>query len=200
MDNSHESNSETGRRHYLVIDFEATCCDRNSIPREETEIIEIGAVMADAETLNVVDEFSTFVRPVRHARLTAFCTELTSITQEQVDTAPGFSDMVTRLRVWAEQYPGHLFCSWGDYDRNQLMRECRIHGVEYPFGDGHLNLKKRFSEWQDLRMKLGMAGALRRAGIPLDGTHHRGIDDARNIAKLLPFIVGDAKIEKRTTH
>ena len=43
--------------------------------------------MADADTLKVVDEFASFVRPVRHPQLTAFCTELTSITQAQVDAA-----------------------------------------------------------------------------------------------------------------
>jgi inhibitor of KinA sporulation pathway (predicted exonuclease) len=37
-----------------------------------------------------------------------------------------------------------------------------------------------------------MAAALRRVGLPLRGTHHRGIDDARNIARLLPWIVGPA--------
>jgi inhibitor of KinA sporulation pathway (predicted exonuclease) len=34
-----------------------------------------------------------------------------------------------------------------------------------------------------------MAGALRQLGIPLAGTHHRGIDDARNIAKILPYAI-----------
>ena len=35
-----------------------------------------------------------------------------------------------------------------------------------------------------------MAGALRRVGLTLQGTHHRGIDDARNIARLLPWSLG----------
>jgi 3'-5' exoribonuclease 1 len=30
--------------------------------------------------------------------------------------------------------------------------------------------------------------------LPLEGTHHRGIDDARNIAKLLPYILGQKKL------
>ncbi len=34
-----------------------------------------------------------------------------------------------------------------------------------------------------------MARALARLGIPLEGTHHRGIDDARNIARILPYAV-----------
>ncbi|GHT86553.1 hypothetical protein AGMMS49960_14700 [Betaproteobacteria bacterium] len=34
----------------------------------------------------------------------------------------------------------------------------------------------------------GMVKALELAGLPLTGDHHRGIDDARNIAMLLPFV------------
>jgi inhibitor of KinA sporulation pathway (predicted exonuclease) len=41
-----------------------------------------------------------------------------------------------------------------------------------------------------------MAQALRLAEIELQGTHHRGIDDARNIARLMPFILGIKKLEK----
>ncbi len=177
--------------YYLIIDFEATCCDKNSIPRAETEIIEVGAVMVAADSLKIVDEFSTFVRPVRHPQLTAFCTELTSITQDQVEAAPVFAEVVLSLRDWADKFQGYFFCSWGDYDRNQLRRECDRNSIPYPFTDDHINLKKRFSERLGTQRKFGMAGALRKLNIPLDGTHHRGIDDARNIAKLLPFIVGD---------
>lgn len=72
---------------YLVIDLEATCCDSGTIPQGEMEMIEIGAVVADARSLQPVDEFGAFVRPVRHPILTEFCTALTSITQQQVDTA-----------------------------------------------------------------------------------------------------------------
>ncbi len=49
--------NETG---YLIIDLEATCCDAGTIRREETEIIEIGAVVARGRSLEVVDEFSMF--------------------------------------------------------------------------------------------------------------------------------------------
>ena len=41
-----------------------------------------------------------------------------------------------------------------------------------------------------------MAQALKLVGIELQGTHHRGIDDAKNIAKLLPYILGQKQIEK----
>jgi len=34
-----------------------------------------------------------------------------------------------------------------------------------------------------------MAGALEKAGLELQRRHHRGIDDARNIARLFAFIL-----------
>jgi inhibitor of KinA sporulation pathway (predicted exonuclease) len=40
-----------------------------------------------------------------------------------------------------------------------------------------------------LRMSVGMSTALKIAGIPLEGVHHRGIDDAKNIAKLAQLIL-----------
>ena len=49
-----------------------------------------------------------------------------------------------------------------------------------------------FSQQLGEEQRHGMAGALRRVGLPLVGTHHRGIDDARNIARLLPWVLGRA--------
>jgi len=166
---------------YLVVDFESTCDDAGAVPRPESEIIEIGAVRVDGRTLEPIDELATFVRPVRHPILTRFCTELTTITQAEVDAAPGFVAAAAQL---AELGRGALFCSWGTYDRNKLAEDAEYHGVAMPLGPGHWNLKAAFS-----KRRLGMSEALQRAGLELVGTHHRGIDDARNIARLLPHIL-----------
>jgi|GEM_PF-3768891 len=50
--------------HILIIDIEATCSKREEVPRDEMEIIEIGAVVVD-ETGVVLAEFQSFARPVR---------------------------------------------------------------------------------------------------------------------------------------
>jgi 3'-5' exoribonuclease 1 len=179
---------------YVVIDVEATCDDAGSVPRNETEIIEIGAVLVAAATLQPVDEFQAFVRPVRHPRLTPFCTRLTSIAQAEVDAAAGFPEVFRDLCRWIYTHPApHVFCSWGDYDKGQFERDCAFHGLPYELPHRHVNLKRAFSEQLGIPKKLGMAQALEHAGIPLAGTHHRGIDDARNIARLLPFALGQAR-------
>ena len=70
---------------YIIVDFEATCCDSGTVPRNETEIIEIGAVALDGQGPGIRDEYQSFIKPVRHQTLTGFCKQLTSITQEMVD-------------------------------------------------------------------------------------------------------------------
>jgi inhibitor of KinA sporulation pathway (predicted exonuclease) len=174
--------------HFLVIDLEATCDDGGRIPEKIMEIIEIGAVLVDASTLEPVGEFQTFVRPVIRPKLTAFCTELTTIRQADVDGAPTFPDAIEALARFQGDRNA-LFCSWGDYDRKQFEIDAARWGVPLPL-KGHMNLKKRFSATLGEATRYGMSSALERVGLPLTGTHHRGIDDARNIAKLLPYLLG----------
>jgi len=45
---------------YLVIDFEATCCDCGTVTKDAMEIIEIGAVMVAARDFRVEGEFRSF--------------------------------------------------------------------------------------------------------------------------------------------
>lgn len=172
---------------YLIIDLEATCCSFNSFPREEMEIIEIGAVLMDSD-LNIKSEFSTFIKPKLHPTLTDFCKELTTITQEDVDNAPDFKKAMMKLDEWVfmNSDNGYIFCSWGNYDKNQFQRDCSLNGVEYPFGH-HINIKKRFANKRGGK-PCGLGKALKKVGMTFEGTAHRGIDDARNMARLMRFM------------
>ncbi len=178
--------SNTPITRYLVVDLEATCDDQGAVPREESEIIEIGAVLVDGATLEPIDEFQTFVRPLLHPRLTTFCTRLTTITQDDVQRAPTFKSVAPRLAAFGRDA---LFCSWGAYDKNQIEREARRARIAAPLGTRHLNLKQAFADAAG-DPPTGNGSALRRVGLKPTGTAHRGIDDARNIARLLPFALG----------
>jgi 3'-5' exoribonuclease 1 len=176
--------------YYLVLDLEATCCDQETFPRHEMEMIEIGAVMIEGQSLKKIDEFQTFVKPVRHPILTPFCRSLTSITQAQVDQAPEYVAAIALFQQWLSDYPNGVFGPWGDFDRNQFKKDSKFHRIPYPIPYPHINLKKRFSKTQALSKRCAMPEALQMAGFSIEGTYHRGIDDARNIAKLLPYILG----------
>jgi len=172
--------------YFVVIDFEATCFKSRKVPREETEIIEFAAALVEKETLDVVDEFDEFVRPVVHPVLDDFCTELTSITQEQVDNGYTFPTVLRQFKAWLEKYPGEkTFSSWGDYDKDQLLYDCSKHEVEYPFDDEHCDLKKVFQEKRGYKRQCGVKTALRRLRMDFEGTPHRGRDDVRNIVKIM---------------
>ncbi len=172
---------------YLIVDLEATCWD-GSHNRNQMEIIEIGAVMLPSATAIPSQEFARFVRPVVEPTLSEFCKNLTTIAQSDVDDADTFPTVFDHLLKWigTESY---TLCSWGAYDLNQFRTDCQRHGIVFPKKfNRHINLKAEFASLFGVK-PCGMATALKLARLPLKGTHHRGIDDARNIASLANLVL-----------
>lgn len=168
-----------GKR-YLIVDLEATCWEDKS--QGTGEIIEIGAVVWEAGR-GVLSEFDSFVRPKLSVQLSEFCTRLTSIQDKDILGAPLLPEALAELLKWAEPFKPWTFGCWGDYDRNQFERDCRLHGVPCPFSE-HVNIKKAFAAWKGCSPKpLGVA--LEKLHLRFEGTAHRGIDDARNIARVM---------------
>jgi 3'-5' exoribonuclease 1 len=172
---------------YVIVDLEATCWEKGT-SREKMEIIEIGAVLLASGTGPVSKEFVSFIKPVATQELSAFCTELTTIRQEDVDQAEYFWTVFPQFVEWIGEEPFRL-CSWGAYDLNQFRTDCERHKMPLPASfENHINLKREFSRLKNVK-PMGMKGALAMMDIPLVGTHHRGIDDAQNIAKLAQIIL-----------
>ncbi len=174
----------------LVIDVEATCWETTPPPGQQAEIIEIGYALLDVPLGEVRREGSLLVRPQR-SRVSAFCTDLTTLTQAQVEEGIPFGE-ACRFLVEALDSRAGAWASYGDYDRKQFVRQCASFEVPYPFGEAHLNVKSLFARAHGLRREVGMAAALRILERPLAGTHHRGGDDARNIAGILADLLGPA--------
>lgn len=173
---------------YIIVDFEATCDDAGQVPRGEMEIIEIGAVALEGNGPHIIEEFQSFVRPLRHPLLTDFCRGLTHIKQKHVDAAPDFVTLLPEFAWWIASFEDPIFCSWGDYDKHQLHQDCDFHGVPYPFDSQHINIKRRFASSLNMRKPCGLGKALRKVGLEFVGSPHRGIDDARNMANLSPYL------------
>lgn len=172
---------------YVIVDLEATCWETGNNPKR-MEIIEIGAVLLASSSGPVESDFASFVRPVVSRKLSDFCTQLTSIQQEEVDQAEFFWEVFPRFVEWIGTEPFYL-CSWGAYDLNQFRTDCERHKLTLPpTFEKHINVKREFSRNKGTK-PIGMKGALAMMEIPLEGTHHRGIDDARNIAKLAQIIL-----------
>lgn len=175
----------------IVVDIECTCWERLPPDGQENEIIEIGLCRLRTDTGERFGKRSILVKPER-STVSPFCTALTSLTQEQVDTGIPFAEACaylekeykTRQRVWA---------SYGDYDRQQFERQCAERGIAYPFSPTHLNIKTLFTLLRGMRHDVGMAQAMELLEIPLEGRHHRGDDDAWNVAQLLGLLIKQPK-------
>jgi inhibitor of KinA sporulation pathway (predicted exonuclease) len=169
-----------------VVDVEATCWAGAPPPGEVNEIIAIGVCVVDVAGRTRVRRDEILVRPAR-SRVSAFCTELTGLTPEQVDGGLSFAAACALLAT-RHDAGSRPWTSWGDYDRKQFGRQCAASGVPYPFSPSHVNAKAVFATALG-RRPMGMAGALAHVGLPLEGRHHNGGDDAWNIAALVLHLI-----------
>lgn len=175
----------------FVVDFEATCDEPRS--GNPPEIIEFPCVVVDSKTKQVVNEFHYYVRPQNDKILSEFCKNLTGITQEQVDTALSFEEVVKLFMDLLHKYEDPLLITCGDWDfREGYVSSWKINNnKDLWFADSWCNLKIIFQECYG-GSHWGMKKMLEELNIPLAGRHHSGIDDARNIASIVIRILNDS--------
>ena len=164
----------------IVFDLEATCeKDDRNYPKE---IIEIGAVD------NNGNEFDKFVKPIARPKLTEFCKNLTTINQSNIDNADRFPQVYKEFLQFIQKGNPETITlfSWGAYDKRQLLNDLELNNVTEGKNlilQNHQNLKEYFHDKKGYWPK-GMKRVLKELHLPLDGTHHRGIDDSKNIMKI----------------
>jgi 3'-5' exoribonuclease 1 len=172
----------SGERRIVVIDVEATCWKKGIFSRKK-ETIELGAVLLMPDRApSSWPEFQAFVRPLRLPRLSTFCRELTGITQENVDAAPGFPEALQTFLEWAPPLERIVLASWSHYDLWQLDLDLEAHGLpklELPF----LDVKKLAARLIGARSLEETAREL--APDSLAEPRHRANADARRTARIL---------------
>lgn len=177
-----------GNAYIACVDLEATCDDSPSFNRREMEIIEFGCTLLNPE-YKVVGTFNSFVRPTINPILTQFCKELTTITQDQVDTADTWDQVAVQIaRFLEDQIPGgapEIWVSWGDFDRNLINRECERFNICSPMVDQHYNLKKLEASQRNSKKQQGMNTTIESMGLVFPGTLHRACDDAAALAMIM---------------
>lgn len=178
----------------IVIDVESTCWRDSKPAGQESDIIEIGICTVDIVSGQRLEKESILVKPERSS-VSEFCTQLTTLTQAQVDQGIAFEGACSVLkkkylskeRIWA---------SYGDYDRRQFERQCQSLQVSYPFDTRHINVKSLLAIIQALPQEVSMDNALELLNLPLEGTHHRGGDDAWNIAAIFSKLLLQTRAKK----
>jgi len=183
-----EKKKKETRKFVNVIDLEA-CCWRGNPPKGQSkEIIEIGIASVDFYTKEIIKKRSILVKP-KHSEISAFCTELTTITQEMVDKKGVSFEIACKILVKEFNSNKSMFVSWGEYDKDAFKKECRSKKTPYPFGKTHINLEKLFAFKYGLKQPASVSGALKLLDMEFTGTKHRGISDAINTARILQKII-----------
>jgi inhibitor of KinA sporulation pathway (predicted exonuclease) len=171
---------------FIIFDLEATCWQTESERKGRTqEIIEIGAVKIN-EFGKTESRFESFVRPIIHPNLSDFCRSLTSITQVDVNRADTFPEVIADFQEWIglndeEEY---LLCSWGFFDQRALSKNCLMHEIDDEWTKAHISLKHQYPRIKGLGYAPGLKHTVEKEGFEFEGAHHRGIDDALNLAKI----------------
>ncbi len=167
----------------LVIDLEATCWEGDPPPGQSSEIIEIGLCVLDVANGERSVPRGILVKPQRSI-LSEFCIQLTTLTPEMLAGGVNFSAACEMLKG---EYQSHLrtWASYGDYDRLMFSKQCEVWGIPYPFGPSHINVKNLLALQLGLRREVNLQRGTKLLGLSFEGTIHRGVDDAWNIAAVL---------------
>ena len=181
MINKHQMN-------YVIVDLEATCWESDQ-STEDMEIIEIGAVLLKGNTFQSFSDFDQFVKPIINPYLSDFCMQLTNITQRQVDEALIYKKAFQSFLVWIGEEPFKL-CSWGKFDFDLFVLENKRVNIGFPENFmGHINLKELYARAFNTKPNIGLKKALQKQSMVFHGNPHRGIDDARNTARIAQMIL-----------
>lgn len=107
--------------------------------------LEIGAILLNLSTGEIEDKFHAYVRPTICPKLTAFCINLTGITQSMVDRQDAFEAVYRKFKGWIEKIQQDknirfaspterqanqngieaTFCTWSSFDLEFFFKkEC----------------------------------------------------------------------------
>ena len=188
-------------QHYTflcIVDFEASINEADGTH----EMTEFPLVLLSTATpsLDVVDEFHTFVRPQRNANWKNH----KGISQRVFDESPPFQEAWQNMLTFLDRYgvteANTLAITCGDWDfRAMLPTELSFHCIDrLPLFENWCNIKHAFSSFTGKKAD-SMVRMLNVIGQELIGTHHSGIDDARNIANIARWLCQHGHVFKITS-
>jgi ERI1 exoribonuclease 3 len=163
-----------------------------------------------------ISEFESFVQP-KYSHITPFCEKLTTITTKDVKDAPFLEETLEAHWNWLQKHitaaatatttdsdactiiippPENnvIIVTCGDWDlKTMLPTQFKKYGKSLDdlpaVYKRWINVKHPFQQVTKSKHAAGMQGMLTKLGLPLLGTHHRGIDDCRNIAHICEVLM-----------
>jgi len=180
------------RQHVVVFDLEFTAWAGSMASRwgregEHTEVVQIGAVKLDAETLKITGEFECLVRPRVNPKLSQYLTDLTGITNEMLEAKA--VDFITAYRAFLDFAGPSPIWAFG---RDDLIfaDNLKLYAWERLPSPPYSNAIPWFTEHGvDLKGKHACDVA-EATGAVFEGRKHDALSDARGVAAGIRAVVG----------
>ncbi|KAL5565306.1 hypothetical protein UlMin_028470 [Ulmus minor] len=190
--------------YFLVLDLEG-----------KIEILEFPVVMIDAKNMEVVDFFHRFVRPsqMSEQKINEYIEgKYGKFGVDRVwhDTAIPFTDVVHQFEAWLAEHQlwqrelgGSLnraaFVTCGNWDlKTKVPQQCKVSSMRLPsYFMEWINLKDAYLNFYK-RRATGMVTMMKELRLPLLGSHHLGLDDTKNISRVLQRMLADGAVVQIT--
>ncbi len=169
---------------FILVDTEYTTWEGAqarawSGPGEHKELVQIGAIRVDAETLAETNAFQVLIRPTINPTLSQYFIDLTGITQQQVDEQGlDVEKAIAHFAHWSGDLP--LFC-FGT-DGQVIAGQCELAGIRNPFAlDRFCDIRDTF-EARGVPAHQFMSSTIVTAfGHQPERSGHNALNDARSI-------------------
>ncbi|OMO74916.1 Exonuclease [Corchorus capsularis] len=179
------------------------------------ETLEFPVLLIDTRSLAVVNFFHRFVRPCQmHLQAINKYIEgkygKLGVDRVWHDTAQPFKDVIEQFETWLTQHQlwdkekgGFLtraaFVTCGNWDlKTAVPKQCEISQIKLPpYFMEWINLKDVYLNFYG-REARGMMSMMNQLNIRPLGSHHLGIDDSKNIARVLQHMLADGAVMQIT--
>ena len=185
----------------IIFDTEYTTWDGSrargwSRPDEHRELVQLAAARVHLETGEVRGEFSELVRPRINHQLSACFTNLTGLTQAEIDTAgKDFTEVYTAFLDWSEEVAVYSYGSSKTNDGEILAENISLYQLDLPHDPARYhNLRPLFAA-AGIPVDHYTSGELYRAfGLTLSGQVHNAMHDVRSLTQSLLALSAQLKL------
>jgi len=170
--------------YYITLDLEwnqayaekALAVQRRLSSRLRGEVIQIGAVKLDKH-LKICGSYQIIVKPKYFKRLHRHVSELTGITQEQMDMGTPLPEAAERFKNWCGK--DFAFLTWGPDDIPMLKENLNVHSIKGDWLDSAYDLQLIFNrQTEDEKKQRSLEYAMEYYEIPQTLPAHDALNDA----------------------
>ncbi len=168
---------------YIILDLEWNTAYSNRLSHFVNEIIEFGAVKLDSR-FEIIEDFSSFVKPQIEKKLRSRVKNLTNISNEDVAHAEYFEAVCNDFTNWVGDVENTVILSWGDMDIRVLIDNCKYFfgdKPQIPFVKYYVDLQAYFMARKELPkgQQISLANAATLINVnPDEFSLHRALDDS----------------------